>query len=161
MPTCGANAGAPSWNLSQRPAAHSRLGKRAGMAFPIYPHMLRHACGYALALPERLDVAQEHPTVRYTPSAPKGIWRQRRLAVGWSIDRQGIRILFDHESKRSKQFELSGPRRARVSLDTIAQSYRLRLKPGFPVEPQSLITLRPRYGLRMTLERRTDVKAAA
>ncbi len=28
------------------------------------------------------------------------------------------------------------------------------------VEPQGLITLRPRYGLRMTLERRTDVKAA-
>jgi type 1 fimbriae regulatory protein FimE len=27
----------------------SRLGERAGMAFPIHPHMLRHACGYALA----------------------------------------------------------------------------------------------------------------
>ena len=27
-------------------------------------------------------------------------------------------------------------------------------KPGHPVEPQGLITLRPRYGLRMTLERR-------
>jgi integrase len=27
----------------------SRLGARAGIAFPIHPHMLRHACGYALA----------------------------------------------------------------------------------------------------------------
>jgi integrase len=27
----------------------SRLGERAGMAFPIHPHMLRHGCGYALA----------------------------------------------------------------------------------------------------------------
>jgi integrase len=27
----------------------TRLGERAGMAFPIFPHMLRHACGYALA----------------------------------------------------------------------------------------------------------------
>jgi hypothetical protein len=27
----------------------ARLGERAGMAFPIFPHMLRHACGYALA----------------------------------------------------------------------------------------------------------------
>jgi integrase len=26
-----------------------RLGKRAGMPFPIHPHMLRHACGFALA----------------------------------------------------------------------------------------------------------------
>jgi cytochrome P450 len=39
-------------------------------------------------------------------------------------------------------------------LATIAQRYRLRLKPGHPVEPQGLITLRPRYGLRMTLEAR-------
>ena len=39
-------------------------------------------------------------------------------------------------------------------LATIAQRYRLHLKPGHPVEPQGLITLRPRHGLRMTLERR-------
>ena len=26
-----------------------RLGERAGMLFPIHPHMLRHGCGYALA----------------------------------------------------------------------------------------------------------------
>jgi enediyne biosynthesis protein E7 len=48
-----------------------------------------------------------------------------------------------------------------IILATIAQRYRLRLKPGFLVEPQGLITLRPRHGLRMTLERRTDAKAAA
>ena len=39
-------------------------------------------------------------------------------------------------------------------LATIAQRYRLHLKPGHPVEPQGLITLRPRQGLRMMLERR-------
>src|SRR5260370_23458114 len=39
-------------------------------------------------------------------------------------------------------------------LATIAQRYRLRLKPGHPVEPQGLITLRPRYGMRMHLGRR-------
>jgi cytochrome P450 len=50
---------------------------------------------------------------------------------------------------------------AMVILATIAQRYRLRVKPGFPVEPQGLITLRPRYGLRMSLDRRTDVKAVA
>jgi cytochrome P450 len=41
-------------------------------------------------------------------------------------------------------------------LATIAQRYRLQLKPGFPVEPQGLITLRPRYGLQMRLERRVN-----
>jgi hypothetical protein len=50
---------------------------------------------------------------------------------------------------------------AMLILATIAQRYRLRLKPGFPVEPQGLITLRPRYGLKMLLERRQDSKNAA
>ena len=38
--------------------------------------------------------------------------------------------------------------KATLILATIAQRYRLRLKPGHPVEPQGLITIRPRYGLR-------------
>jgi cytochrome P450 len=43
---------------------------------------------------------------------------------------------------------------AALILATIAQRYRLHLMPGHPVEPQGLITLRPRYGLRMILQRR-------
>jgi cytochrome P450 len=43
---------------------------------------------------------------------------------------------------------------AMLILATLAQRYRLRLVEGFPVEPQGLITLRPRHGMRMTLERR-------
>ena len=39
-------------------------------------------------------------------------------------------------------------------LATLAQRYRLRLKPGHAVEPQGLITLRPRHGMAMILERR-------
>jgi len=39
-------------------------------------------------------------------------------------------------------------------LAAIAQRYRLHLKTGHPVEPQGLITLRPRYGLKMILEQR-------
>jgi type 1 fimbriae regulatory protein FimB/type 1 fimbriae regulatory protein FimE len=30
-------------------ALFARIGRRAGMPFPIHPHMLRHACGFALA----------------------------------------------------------------------------------------------------------------
>ena len=36
----------------------------------------------------------------------------------------------------------------------LAQKWRMRLVPGHPVEVQPLITLRPRHGMRMTLERR-------
>ena len=43
---------------------------------------------------------------------------------------------------------------ALLILATIAQRYRLRLVPGFPIEPQGLITLRPRHGMRMKLKRR-------
>ena len=36
----------------------------------------------------------------------------------------------------------------------IAQNWRLRLEPGSRVELLALVTLRPKFGLRMTLERR-------
>ena len=37
---------------------------------------------------------------------------------------------------------------------TIAQRFRLRLRPGFRPEPLPTITLRPRHGIPMVLERR-------
>jgi cytochrome P450 len=39
-------------------------------------------------------------------------------------------------------------------LATLAQKWKLRLVPGHRVEPQPLITLRPKYGMRMQMERR-------
>lgn len=39
-------------------------------------------------------------------------------------------------------------------LATIAQRWRLRLAPGHPVVPHPLVTLRPKYGMRMIVERR-------
>src|SRR5712664_1761381 len=64
----------------------ARLGERAGMAFPIFPHMLRHACGYALAnaghdtraLQAWLGHKNIQHTVRYTELTPdrfKDFWR--------------------------------------------------------------------------------------
>ena len=44
---------------------------------------------------------------------------------------------------------------AQLVLTTLAQSYRLQLVPGHRVEPWPLITLRPRFGMPMTIERRT------
>jgi cytochrome P450 len=37
---------------------------------------------------------------------------------------------------------------------TLAQHWRLRLVPNHPVEPHPVITLRPKHGMRMTVERR-------
>ena len=37
---------------------------------------------------------------------------------------------------------------------TIASKWKLKLVPGFKVEPLPLITLRPKYGLKMVLERK-------
>jgi cytochrome P450 len=39
-------------------------------------------------------------------------------------------------------------------LATIAQQWKLTLVPGHPVEPQPLITLRPKYGMKMTVQAR-------
>ena len=39
-------------------------------------------------------------------------------------------------------------------LATLAQKWRLRLVPGHPVEPQPLITLRPKFGMKMQVEGR-------
>jgi peptidoglycan/xylan/chitin deacetylase (PgdA/CDA1 family) len=64
----------------------ARLGERAGMPFPIHPHMLRHACGFALAnaghdtraLQAWLGHRNIQHTVRYAELAPdrfKDFWR--------------------------------------------------------------------------------------
>jgi hypothetical protein len=39
-------------------------------------------------------------------------------------------------------------------LAALTQRWRLRLVPGHAVEPQPLITLRPKYGMKMFIEER-------
>jgi cytochrome P450 len=43
-------------------------------------------------------------------------------------------------------------------LATLAQKWKLRLVPGQTVEPEPLITLRPKYGMRMQLEARDAIR---
>jgi cytochrome P450 len=43
---------------------------------------------------------------------------------------------------------------AQLVVATLVQRYRLRLVPGHRVEPWPLITLRPRFGMPMYVERR-------
>ena len=64
----------------------ARAGEKAGFDFPVHPHMLRHACGYALAnagqdtraLQSYLGHRCIQHTVRYTELSPerfKWFWR--------------------------------------------------------------------------------------
>lgn len=46
-------------------------------------------------------------------------------------------------------------------LATVAQRYRLHLVEGHPVEPEPLITLRPKFGLQMTIGRRESTALAS
>ena len=63
-----------------------RIGERAGFAFPVHAHMLRHGCGYALAnkghdtraIQDWLGHRSIQHTVRYTELSPtrfKDFWR--------------------------------------------------------------------------------------
>ena len=63
----------------------TRAGQRAGIEFPVHPHMLRHACGYYLAnkgidtrtIQDYLGHISIVHTVRYTELSPnkfKGLW---------------------------------------------------------------------------------------
>lgn len=65
----------------------ARLGVEAGLGFPVHPHMLRHACGFALANAGHDTRALQHwlghkniqHTVRYTELSParfKNFWRE-------------------------------------------------------------------------------------
>ena len=38
-------------------------------------------------------------------------------------------------------------------LATVAQRYRIKVAPGHPIELQPLVTLRPRYGIKVTLQK--------
>ena len=77
----------------------ARLGQEAGFKFGVHPHMLRHACGYALAnrghdtraLQAYLGHKNIQHTVRYTELSPtrfKDFWRvdgASRAIVGWPV----------------------------------------------------------------------------
>ena len=63
-----------------------RAGRLASLGFPVHPHMLRHACGFALAnkgvdtrtIQDYLGHKSIQHTVKYTQLAPhrfRGLWR--------------------------------------------------------------------------------------
>jgi type 1 fimbriae regulatory protein FimB/type 1 fimbriae regulatory protein FimE len=62
-----------------------KVGEKAGLQFPVHPHMLRHGCGYYLAakgtdtrtIQDYLGHRNIHHTVKYTQLSPQrfeGLW---------------------------------------------------------------------------------------
>jgi cytochrome P450 len=127
----------PAWGFSRQALADDELGgyhlPRGWLAF-LMPYVLHRQPAY-WPDPDRFDPD------RFTPerSAERPKFAYLPFGAG---PRQCI----------GNQFALL---EAHLSVATLAQAYRLRLVPGHQVEPWPLITLRPRFGMPMTIERRT------
>jgi cytochrome P450 len=128
----------PAWGFSRQALSDDTLGgfrlPRGWLAF-IIPYVLHRLPAYwkdpAVFDPERFspERSADRPKFVYLPFGA------------------GPRQCIGH------QFALI---EAQLSVATLAQRYRLQLEPGHRVEPWPLITLRPRYGMRMTIEARTS-----
>jgi cytochrome P450 len=128
----------PAHTFGRQPiAADEMLGHRipAGSEVLILPWLL-HRKPSLWENPDRFDPE------RFTPERAAARQRFAYLPFG-----AGARICIGAAFAMTE---------AVLILATIAQRYRLRLKEGHPVEPQGLITLRPRYGLGMSLQPRTN-----
>ena len=129
----------PAWGFSRQALADDDLGgfrlPRGWLAF-IIPYVLHRLPG-VWADPEAFDPDRFLPEA--TAARPKFVYRP--FGAG---PRQCI----------GSHFALI---ESQLVVATLAQLYRLRLVPGHRVEPWPLITLRPRFGMAMTIERRTPI----
>ena len=127
----------PAWGFSRQALADDRLGgfrlPRGWLAFVI-PFVLHRLPGYWQD-PDAFNPDRFSP--EQSADRPKFVY----LPFG-AGPRQCI----------GNQFALI---EAHLVVATLAQRYRLRLVPGHRVEPWPLITLRPRFGMPMVIERRT------
>jgi cytochrome P450 len=126
----------PAWGFSRQALADDELGgyrlPRGWLAF-LMPYVLHRVPAY-WPDPDRFDPD------RFTPARIAERPKFAYLPFG-AGPRQCI----------GNQFALL---ESHLSVATLTQHYRLRLVPGHPVEPWPLITLRPRFGMPMTIERR-------
>jgi len=124
----------PAWSLARKARAGDCLGgyaipaKSVILLIPYVTH--RHPAFWEE--PERFDPE------RFTPERSAGCPRFAYFPFGGG-PRQCI----------GNAFALM---EAHLILATVAQRYRLHLVPGHTVEPEALLTLRPRYGLPMMLK---------
>ena len=132
----------PAWGLSREPVEDVQIGSytlEKGKPVFIMPYV-QHRDGRWFDEPERF--LPERWAEGYEERLPKYAYMPfgggPRVCIGNSFAMMEARLL----------------------LATIAQHYRLALKPGYPVEPEPLITLRVKGGLPMMLHARETAKAA-
>jgi cytochrome P450 len=128
----------PAWGFSRQALGDDELGgyhlPRGWLAF-VMPYVLHR-------LPAFWDDPDAFDPERFTPERSATRVKYVYLPFG-AGPRQCI----------GNHFALI---EAQLVLATLAQSYRLQLVPGHRVEPWPLITLRPRFGMPMIIERRTS-----
>jgi cytochrome P450 len=127
----------PAWGFSRQALADDQLGgfrlPRGWLAFVI-PYVLHR-------LPAFWEDPEAFDPERFSPE--RSADRSKFVYIPFGAGpRQCI----------GNQFALI---ETQLSVATFAQSYRLHLKPGHKVDPWPLITLRPRFGMPMIIERRT------
>jgi cytochrome P450 len=131
----------PAWGFSRQAMGDDEIGgyrlPRGWLAFVI-PYVLHRLPAY-WEDPERFDPERFSPA--RSASRPKFVY----LPFG-AGPRQCI----------GNHFALL---EAQVIIAVLARRFQLRLVPGHRVEAQPLISLRPRYGMAMTLERRESLVA--
>lgn len=133
----------PAWGFSRQAMADDELGgfhlPRGWLAFVI-PYVLHR-------LPAFWQDAETFDPERFSPERSEDRPKFVYLPFG-AGPRQCI----------GNQFALI---EAQLTVATLAQTYRLHLVPQHRVEPWPLITLRPRFGMPMIIERRTASRSPA
>ncbi len=133
----------PAWAISRNAIGEDEIG-----GYPVRPRTNIIICSF---------VTHRHPSFweepgRFDPDRFSHERSQRRPDFAYLPFGGGPRICIGNGFATTE---------AQLVVATIAQRYRLRLVPGYPVELHPLITLRPRHGIRMTLHPADDDDAAA
>ncbi len=132
----------PAWAIGREALAEYSVG---GYTFPahsialISPYVTQHDERY-FPQPFQFD------PLRWTPAAVEARPKYAYVPFG-----AGTRVCIGEQFAWMEGILL---------LAALGQRWRFQLAPEHPVQPQALITLRPKYGMRMRLERRAAVGAA-
>lgn len=131
----------PAWTLGRRVLSDYRVGDYvlpAGSIVLMSPWVMHHDARY---FPEPFKFDPERWTQKERESRPKFSY----FPFGG-----GPRVCIGEQFAWMEGVLL---------IATIAQQWKMRLAPGQQVEPKPMVTLRPRYGMRMVIEKRAKTYA--
>jgi len=124
----------PAWIITRKAAGHDDVG-----GFHVPPGALVVASPYA---------THRHPNFWPSPDA----FEPQRFAPECAAQRPRFAYYPFGGGPHLCIGNVFAMMEAQLAIASIAQVYRLHLAPGHPVEVEPSVTLRPRFGLRMTIE---------